>query len=56
VSGFQVFVIRALLGGLIALVLMRVFHPDAPPALTILLAAALVGLAYLSHHFRNRKK
>ncbi|MFW5640209.1 MAG: hypothetical protein ACOC0H_03485 [Thermodesulfobacteriota bacterium] len=52
---FNIFVIRAILGVAIAVILARVFHPEFNIATVILLAILLVGLAYLLEYFRKRK-
>jgi len=53
---FYIFVIRVILGGLFAVLLMRFFFPKASVPWIIALGALLVGLAYLSEGFRNRKR
>jgi hypothetical protein len=56
VNPFILFVLRALLGLGIAFLLMRIFHPAAPAWVTVLLAAALVGFAYVLETLRKRKR
>jgi hypothetical protein len=53
---FYIFVIRVILGGLFAVLLMRFFFPEASFGWTIALGILLVGLAYLSEGFRKRKR
>jgi hypothetical protein len=55
VGPFNIFMIRAILGGAIAVVLARVFHPEFDLVTVILLGVLLVGLAYLLEYFRKRK-
>jgi hypothetical protein len=52
----QVFIIRAILGTGFAVVLWRLFYPEASVAFLIGLCAALVALAYLTEYLRNRSK
>jgi len=53
---FQVFVIRAILGGVFAVVLSRFFYQDAKLPYVLGLGVILVGLAYFAEFLRNRKK
>lgn len=55
-SGFHIFVIRAVLGAVFAVILSRFFFPSANPALVMGLGILLVGLAYVSEYFHNRNK
>jgi len=50
------FVIRAILGLVVAVILIRFFHPQATIFHTVGLAVILVGLAYFSEYLRQRKK
>ena len=50
------FVIRAFLGGIFAVLLTRFFYPNANIFGVIGFAIGLVGLAYITEHFRQRKK
>ena len=52
---FQLFVIRAILGAVFAVILSRFFYPTANLAFVIGLGIVLVGLAYVSEYFHNRK-
>jgi hypothetical protein len=53
---FQVFVIRAILGGVFAVVLSRFFYPQAKLPYVLGLGVILVGLAYFAEYLRQRKK
>jgi hypothetical protein len=53
---FQVFIIRAVLGAVFAVILSRFFYPDANIAYVAGLGFILVGLAYFTEYLRNRKK
>ena len=53
---FNIFVIRAILGAVFAVVLSRFFYPDAKIPYLIGLGIILVGIAYLAEYLRNRKK
>ena len=55
-SGFHIFIIRALLGAMFAVILSRFFFPKANIAFVMGLGILLVGLAYVSEYFHNRKK
>jgi uncharacterized membrane protein YfcA len=52
----QIFIIRAILGVVFGILLMRFFYPDAPKAIVALLCAVLVGLSYLTEYLRRRRK
>lgn len=52
----QTFIIRAILGVAFGILLMRIFYPDAPLAVVVLLCTILVGLSYLTAYLRRRKK
>ena len=51
-----IFVIRAVMGIIFAILLSRFFYPNAPIIGIAGFAAGLVGLAYITEHFRKRKK
>lgn len=53
---FHVFVIRAILGAVFAVLLSRMFYPDANLAYVAGLGIILVGLAYFAEYLRNRKR
>jgi len=52
----SIFVIRAVFGAVFAVLLSRVFYPAANLVYVIALGIFLVGMAYVSEYFRNRKK
>jgi hypothetical protein len=56
VDKLQIFVIRAVLGAVFAVILARFFYPDANIAYVAGLGIILVGLAYFAEYLRNRKK
>jgi hypothetical protein len=51
-----IFVIRAILGIIFAILVMRLFHPDAGMVTVMILAVIFVGLAYIFESFRKKKK
>ena len=51
----SLFIIRAILGAVFAVVIGRFFFPDANLMYIAGLAFFLVGLAYVSEFFHNRK-
>ena len=53
---FHVFIIRAVLGAVFAVILSRVFYPDADIVYVAGLGIILVGLAYFVEYLRNRRK
>jgi heme/copper-type cytochrome/quinol oxidase subunit 4 len=56
VSGFYVFVMRAILGAVFAVVIARTFYPNTNLTYVAGLAIILVGLAYFAEYLRNRRK
>jgi len=56
VSGFQIFVMRAILAAVFAVVIARVFYPQANLAYVAGLAIILVILAYFAEYLRKRRK
>ena len=50
-----IFIIRAFLGAAFAVILWRWFSPNTNASYVAGLAILLVGLAYVSEYFRNRK-
>jgi len=54
-SPFIIFVIRAILGIIFAILVMRLFHPDAGMVTIMIIAVIFVGLAYIFESFRKRK-
>jgi NhaP-type Na+/H+ or K+/H+ antiporter len=55
-SALVIFVIRAIMGIVFAILLTKFFYPNAPFLGTAGFAVGLVGLAYITEHFRKRKK
>ena len=51
-----IFVIRAVMGIVFAILLTRFFYPNAPIIGTAGFAVGLVGLAYITERFHKRKK
>ena len=55
-SGFQKFVIRAILGLGFAVIATRMFYGRVDIGTIVGLAIILVGLAYFAEYLRHRKK
>lgn len=55
-SGFYLFVMRAVLGLVVAVVITKMFRGVIDPVYVGGLAVILVGLAYVMEYLRNRKK
>ncbi len=55
-TGFQIFVIRAVLGLGFAVIATRMFYGRVEIAYIVGLAVILVGLAYFAEYLRHRKK
>jgi hypothetical protein len=53
---FQIFVIRAIIGLLFAVLLTRMFYGRIDPIYIAGLAIILVGLAYFSEYLRKRRE
>jgi uncharacterized membrane protein YccC len=51
-----IFLIRAVVGIAIAFILLRMFYPQSDKIYVPLLAAFLVGIAYLAEYLRRGKK
>jgi hypothetical protein len=51
----NVFVIRAVVGAVFAVLLSRIFYPQANMAAVTGLGLFLVGMAYVAEYFRNKK-
>ncbi|MBW2010108.1 MAG: hypothetical protein JRG68_06935 [Deltaproteobacteria bacterium] len=51
----NIFVIRAVLGAVFAVILTRFFYPNAHIVYVMGLVFALVGMAYLLEYLRRRK-
>jgi uncharacterized membrane protein HdeD (DUF308 family) len=54
-TGFHIFIIRAILGAVFAVVLTRMFYPGANLTYVIGLCMILVGLSYLAEYLRKRR-
>jgi hypothetical protein len=52
---FYIFLIRAALGAFFAVLLSRIFYPDAHPAYMAGLGIFLVGMAYVLEAIRRSK-
>ena len=50
-----IFLLRAILGGAISVVIVRTFRPDGGPLFVVGLAILLVGTAYLLDHFQKKQ-
>jgi hypothetical protein len=55
VTRFNVFIMRAVLGVVFAVILARVFRPEFSPVAVGLFAIFLIGMAYLLEIWRERK-
>ena len=53
---FQIFVIRAIIGLVFAVVVTRMFYGRINPVYVAGLAVILVGLAYFAEYLRKRRK
>jgi hypothetical protein len=53
---FQIFMVRAILGIVFAVVLSRFFYPDTKVLYIIALGIFLVGMAYFFEYLRENKK
>ena len=51
---YHIFVIRAILSGVVAVVLTRMFYGSVNPVFVIGLAIILLGLAYLSAYLKKK--
>jgi len=54
VNKLYIIILRAVVGAGIAVLMMRMFYPQAPLAYTGLLWIFLVGMAYLMEYFHKR--
>jgi uncharacterized membrane protein HdeD (DUF308 family) len=52
---FQIFIIRAVIGAVFAVVLTRMFYGRVHIAYVVGLAIIMVGLAYFAEYLRHRK-
>jgi len=55
VGSFNVFVVRAILGIVFAVVLSRFFYPETKIVYVIGLAVFLIGMAYFFEYLRKNK-
>lgn len=55
-TALAIFIIRAILGAMFAVLLTRFFYPRASIAWVLALGVLLVGLAYVMESFRKRRK
>ncbi len=55
VNRLNIFAIRAVLGAVFAVILSRLFYPQAHMVHAAGLGIFLVGMAYVMEYFRNRK-
>jgi predicted Na+-dependent transporter len=55
-TALVIFIIRAILGAMFAVLLTRFFYPRASIAWVLALVVLLVGLAYVTESFRKRRK
>lgn len=53
---FYIFVMRAILGAIFAVLLTRFFYPRATIAGVMAVAVFIVGMAYVVEYFRKRRK
>ncbi len=51
---FYVFLIRAILGAMFAVLLSRFFYPNAAPLYVVGLGVFLVGMAYIFEYIRKK--
>lgn len=55
-NSFQIFVFRAILGAVFAVVISRIFYPRANLVYVAGLGIILVGLAYFAEYLRVRRQ
>jgi hypothetical protein len=55
-TAYQVFAIRAVLGIVFAVVILRFFYPGAGIAYSVGLAIFLVGMAYITEAWRHKRR
>jgi uncharacterized membrane protein len=55
-TAFYIFIFRAILGGIFAVLLTRFFYPKASIVGMIAIAIFLVGMAYVMETFHKRKR
>ena len=49
-----IFILRTIMGGVLAVVITRVFRPGAGPLFTAGLAVLMIATAYVLDHYRKR--
>lgn len=52
---FYIFIIRVIMGVLFAVLATRLFYPKSGVVTIMIIAAVLVGMAYVLERFRKRK-
>jgi hypothetical protein len=55
-TAYQIFTIRAVLGIVFAVVILRFFYPRAGIAYAVGLAIFLVGMAYITEAWRRKRR
>lgn len=55
-TGFYIFIIRAVMAVVFAILVTRLFYPDAGMVKVMAVAIVLVGMAYIFESFRKRTK
>ena len=55
-TAYQIFAIRAVLGIVFAVVILRFFYPQAGIAYSVGLAIFLVGMAYITEAWRRKRR
>ena len=53
---FNIFIIRAVIGAVVAVVLTRMFYGKVAIVYVVGLAVFLVGMAYVMEYFRKKRK
>ena len=53
---FQIFIIRAVIGAVVAVVLTRIFYGKVEIIYVAGLAVFLVGMAYIMEYFRKKRE
>ncbi len=53
---FYIFIIRAIMGIVFAILATRLFYPESGMVTVMFVAAILVGMAYIFGSYRKRKK
>ncbi len=55
-GGFNVFIMRAIIGVVFAVICIRMYYGKADPVYVAGLAVILIGLAYFSEYLRKRRQ